>query len=258
MSGGGQLAAPTEGFTLAEVLITLGIIGVVAALTIPTLLANYKEKVLVTSAKKLYNQTFNAVNKYNAENGTVGDYSYFWISNTGVTGGTLMALAKELNAVKVCPRRADLDDCGGEYTIKQYKKMNDGHGKTRQFGDWNRNRMVLADGSLVSVLSEVQAGSCTHSYFSNDTDENGNYIPDSSSPTGFKGRMNSNSNCGFIIFDTNGLKGPNQIGKDVFQYGFYPDGLNIDSLVRDNYGNLRYVLANDKLIKTENYKIGDF
>ena len=33
-------------FTLAEVLITLGIIGVVTALTIPTLTANYKKKVL--------------------------------------------------------------------------------------------------------------------------------------------------------------------------------------------------------------------
>lgn len=30
------------GFTLAEVLITLGIIGVVAAMTIPTLMVNYK------------------------------------------------------------------------------------------------------------------------------------------------------------------------------------------------------------------------
>ena len=31
-------------FTLAEVLITLGIIGVVAAMTIPTLITSYKEK----------------------------------------------------------------------------------------------------------------------------------------------------------------------------------------------------------------------
>ena len=31
-------------FTLAEVLITLGIIGVVAAMTIPTLISNYQKK----------------------------------------------------------------------------------------------------------------------------------------------------------------------------------------------------------------------
>ena len=39
-------------FTLAEVLITLGIIGVVAAMTIPTLVANYQKKVLVSQLQK--------------------------------------------------------------------------------------------------------------------------------------------------------------------------------------------------------------
>ena len=36
------------GFTLAEILITLGIIGVVAAMTIPVLLTNYKANRLRT------------------------------------------------------------------------------------------------------------------------------------------------------------------------------------------------------------------
>ena len=39
-------------FTLAEVLITLGIIGIVAALTLPTLLANYQKNVIKTQFKK--------------------------------------------------------------------------------------------------------------------------------------------------------------------------------------------------------------
>ncbi len=34
-----------KGFTLAEVLITLGIIGVVAAITIPSLITNYQKTV---------------------------------------------------------------------------------------------------------------------------------------------------------------------------------------------------------------------
>ena len=42
------------GFTLAEVLITLGIIGVVAALTIPTLITKYKNQVTVNQLKKHY------------------------------------------------------------------------------------------------------------------------------------------------------------------------------------------------------------
>ena len=41
-----------KGFTLAEVLITLGIIGVVAALTMPMLIQNYKNRVYVNQLKK--------------------------------------------------------------------------------------------------------------------------------------------------------------------------------------------------------------
>ena len=41
-------------FTLAEVLITLGVIGVVAALTMPSLIANYQKKVLVNKIKQTY------------------------------------------------------------------------------------------------------------------------------------------------------------------------------------------------------------
>ena len=41
-------------FTLAEVLITLGIIGIVAALTLPTLTSRYQEKVFITKLEKTY------------------------------------------------------------------------------------------------------------------------------------------------------------------------------------------------------------
>lgn len=47
-------------FTLAEVLITLGIIGVVAAMTIPSLVTKYQKKVLETQFKKAYSVLLNA------------------------------------------------------------------------------------------------------------------------------------------------------------------------------------------------------
>ena len=43
-------------FTLAEVLITLGIIGVVAAMTMPTLIANHRKTVLKTQFQKTYSE----------------------------------------------------------------------------------------------------------------------------------------------------------------------------------------------------------
>lgn len=54
--GGGIL-----GFTLAEVLITLGIIGVVAALTLPTLVSKYQHKVRETEFKKAYSSLQQAI-----------------------------------------------------------------------------------------------------------------------------------------------------------------------------------------------------
>ena len=45
-----------SGFTLAEILITLGIIGVVAALTMPSLISHYRKKALQTALLKTYSE----------------------------------------------------------------------------------------------------------------------------------------------------------------------------------------------------------
>ena len=63
--GGGKGLA----FTLAEVLITLGIIGVVAALTLPNLVANYKKQVLATQLKAEVNIIENSFRKILANEG---------------------------------------------------------------------------------------------------------------------------------------------------------------------------------------------
>ena len=49
------------GFTLAEVLITLGIIGVVAAMTIPTLMSNTGKSEFKTAYKKIISAVNQAV-----------------------------------------------------------------------------------------------------------------------------------------------------------------------------------------------------
>lgn len=43
-----------NGFTLSEVLITLGIIGIVAAMTLPSLVGKYQKKVTVAKLQKIY------------------------------------------------------------------------------------------------------------------------------------------------------------------------------------------------------------
>jgi len=58
-------------FTLAEVLITLAIIGVVAVMTIPTLITSYKEKQTVTQLWKVYSTLSNAFKMAETEYGTI-------------------------------------------------------------------------------------------------------------------------------------------------------------------------------------------
>ena len=64
-------------FTLAEVLITLGIIGVVAAMTLPMLIQNYQKMVLKNQFKKTYTTLFNAVKLAQSKN-EAPVYCYYW------------------------------------------------------------------------------------------------------------------------------------------------------------------------------------
>jgi prepilin-type N-terminal cleavage/methylation domain-containing protein len=75
-----------KGFTLAEVLITLTIIGVVAALTIPGLIASYQKKVVETRIKKFYSVIQQAIKMIEANGSTLDATGY------GSAGGTDKAL----------------------------------------------------------------------------------------------------------------------------------------------------------------------
>ena len=60
---------PVPAFTLAEVLVTLGIIGVVAAMTLPTVIDNSRNKQLETALKRSYSVLSQALEMYYAEEG---------------------------------------------------------------------------------------------------------------------------------------------------------------------------------------------
>lgn len=63
-------------FTLAEVLITLGIVGVIAALTIPALINKYQKQETVTRYKKIYSEIFQALKLAEVENGTIENWDF--------------------------------------------------------------------------------------------------------------------------------------------------------------------------------------
>lgn len=65
-----------NGFTLAEILITLGVIGVVSALTMPTLIKKYQQHVTVTLLKKTYTELNQAVKFAEAEYGDMENWDW--------------------------------------------------------------------------------------------------------------------------------------------------------------------------------------
>ena len=62
-----------KGFTLAEVLITIGIIGVVAAMTIPTLINKYKRHVAEVKLQKFYSVINNAMKMIEQNYGEISE-----------------------------------------------------------------------------------------------------------------------------------------------------------------------------------------
>ena len=76
-------------FTLAEVLITLGIIGVVAALTMPALIQNYTHSVAEARLKKFYSIMNQAILQSIVDNGEVESWSYFNADVTDDEGNTV-------------------------------------------------------------------------------------------------------------------------------------------------------------------------
>jgi type II secretory pathway pseudopilin PulG len=64
-----------KAFTLAEILVTLGLIGAISALTIPTLAYNYRSKVLEEQFRSTYSDVRQIGALINYEKGDVGEYA---------------------------------------------------------------------------------------------------------------------------------------------------------------------------------------
>jgi len=138
-----------KAFTLAEVLITLAIIGVVAALTIPALVQNYKERANVTKVKKYYSLVNNVIRLAVAENGEVPN----WGELTKSEESAQMIGNKLKKYLKVS------EDCGTG-TCKNYKVgvVNFLNGRTdprdMDFSKNNFYKLGLIDGTELIIRLE--------------------------------------------------------------------------------------------------------
>lgn len=173
-------------FTLAEVLITLGIIGIVAAMTMPSLIANNQKKQWETSLKKNYSVLQQALQRSYAENG-------IYVTGYNYPGSAKDELKKYLSVGKDCGFAGCIDYERRENgrpvdkVIKEYKNFNKNNNVATEFFD--EGQIILNDGSFWM--------------FENPYD--GTYI--------------------MITIDVNGFeKGPNIWGYDLFTFQIMNNG----------------------------------
>ena len=168
-------------FTLAEVLITLGIIGVVAAMTLPAILAKTDKQETVAKLKKVYSVLSQGIKRSELDNGEISE----WPTGAAIT---------DVNAYfdkywrpyyknpKICSTAVA---CG--YSNKNaWIKLNGQRTGWVVQTDETRVLFMLSDGTLIFNPR-------------NTTDINGN-----------------NVYVNLFYVDLNGPKNPNIVGKDVF------------------------------------------
>ena len=95
-----------KAFTMAEVLVTIGIIGIVAAMTIPALINRYKTFVLMQQFKKVYSAIAVATEKVQFDMGE--NVKCFYGPGGSWADCPLFynELAKQLNEIQVCNGKA--------------------------------------------------------------------------------------------------------------------------------------------------------
>lgn len=177
----------TLAFTLAEVLIVVGIIGIVAQMTIPTLVQNFQEKVAITQLKKAYSELLQATQMIKTEQGDVNN----WIPDVGATGNADLVniYANTMNVIKNCTQ-AGVTDCWAS----QYKYLNNTN--YPWVDNTSKNTMILNDGTSVSIETFGKSGSTTYG----------------------KAGTEAGITYADVYVDVNGPKKPNVIGQDVFSF----------------------------------------
>ena len=215
-------------FTMAEILLSLTIIGVVAAITLPSLTGNINERTWDTQRKALHARLAQAIALMPALNG-YGSYieatssasAVDTVAETFVTSG----LAKVLKINNICDFE-HLTDCGITKTINPLT----GHGaidtptKWSELNSYTINPLTYDNTQVIKPLKDTRAAGMETA--------NGESISILYNPE-CQFYMNERSSienynlsskiCLNLIYDLNGQKGPNTVGKDIgFITVFYP------------------------------------
>lgn len=193
------------GFTLAEVLITLGIIGVVAALTLPTLNQAVNKRVRAEQIRTVKYKFTKATDKMNSL-GLIGPYNS--------TAAFVAELQKHLKIAKVCPS-SKLRECwpydkitlldGKEYEVEKIQTGKNFQMKNSDTADYSSPNVgiITGDGTpmILSYNTKCEALDPVKNY---------GWSTEDNKPV-----SNATASCVAAVFEVNGTGKPNKQNDDV-------------------------------------------
>ena len=214
-------------FTMAEILLSLTIIGVVAAITLPSLTGNINERTWNTQRKALYARFSQAISLMPSLN-SYGTYSEDESGSTLEDNATetfvTAGLSKVLKINNICDSE-HLEDCG--ITSKIVTQMGSKIDTPLNIGELNNiliNYSVPMSYTAYSIYNTKVAAFET----ANGESVLTFYNPTCGTLVEGKGDYAQQKMCANFIYDLNGTKGPNTVGKDIgYITAFYATDSNV-------------------------------
>jgi len=197
-------------FTLAEVLITLGIIGIVAEMTIPTLMNNVQDAQYKSALKKNFSVFSQIYLQIQTDGGTFQD---------GISACTDAATKHTCFKNIIKPYLKVVNDCDSNNSLgvcfpSTIYEMDRSVVPVGSFFDPGAAGLLLNDGTSVMIVLDGSDCPITRGTFTGE--------------------------CGWINVDVNGLKKPNTMGKDIYNFMFYKDRLRPTGGTGDGYEYASY------------------
>lgn len=176
-------------FTMVEILLVIGIIGIIAVITLRIIINAYEEAQYTSALKDTYSIISDTINRIKTDNG--GTLADTFTSRTT----TRDEFMKYMNYIKTCDGNASLGDCWNTDYAKRYDNgtMYSNASPGNEYNWWGMvtsRTIVLKNGS--SIYFHTGTSNCS-----------------------------TTAECARFFVDTNGPKPPNTMGKDIYYFFVY-------------------------------------
>lgn len=190
-----ELDTILKAFTLAEVLITLAIVGIIAAITIPILFQKSQDAELINKMKREFSVINQAMKAAAIPNN--GDFLVTWTSIP--TGGSSIRVKNQL--ISQMPSVTNCDTTNGAnigvcFPLRAGIKVQNGNLTNDSFtgniegSTWTAG-FIANDGTAIAL--EIDTSACD----------------------------DTTTSCGWMAMDVNGFQGPNTWGRDIYVFNIY-------------------------------------